>query len=145
MSPTLSERTWTNDKLGRDIRRLGKTKNGSPRPSIDSAPGVMFGRLMHDSFVIIEDDETKEVNDAGRDLLSATFTTDHLQFDTNSHLMEKITRKAKKQQKRDTVLVTSGALTFILLAASLVTISFLMSPVIEQIFGKQHIVGFKDL
>ena len=91
---------------------------------------------MNDSFVIIEDDETKEVNDAGRDLPSAIFTTDHLQFDTNSHLMEKITRKAKKQQKRDTVLVTSGALTFILLAASLVTISFLMSPVIEQIFGK---------
>ena len=33
--------------------------------------------------------------------------------------------------------VTSGALTFLLLAASLVTLSFLMSPVIERVFGKE--------
>ena len=118
---------------------MGKSQSGRQRPSIDSAPGVQFGRLRDDSVVIMEDDETEEVDDVGRDLLSNSYTTDHLQFDTNSHLMKKITRKAKKQQKRDTVLVTSGALTFILLAASLVTISFLMSPVIEQIFGKSKL------
>jgi hypothetical protein len=31
--------------------------------------------------------------------------------------------------------VTSGALTFLVLAASLVTLSFLMAPVIERVFG----------
>jgi hypothetical protein len=32
--------------------------------------------------------------------------------------------------------VTSGALTFLVLAASLVTLSFLMAPVIERVFGR---------
>ena len=46
-------------------------------------------------------------------------------------------RREKKNQKRATVLVTSGAMTFLLMAATLVTASFLMSPTIEKIFGKQ--------
>ena len=33
-------------------------------------------------------------------------------------------------------IVTSGALTFLVLAASLVTLSFLMAPVIERVFGR---------
>ena len=45
-------------------------------------------------------------------------------------------RKAKKYHGRATKVVTSGALTFILLAATMVTTSFILSPVIEQIFGK---------
>ena len=32
--------------------------------------------------------------------------------------------------------MTSGALTFMILAAALVTASFLMSPVIEDVFGE---------
>ena len=33
------------------------------------------------------------------------------------------------------VLITSGAMTFLVLAATLVTATFLFSPTIEQIFG----------
>ena len=39
-------------------------------------------------------------------------------------------------RRRSTMVVTSGALTIILLAATLVTGTFLMSPLIEQVFGK---------
>ena len=45
-------------------------------------------------------------------------------------------KKNMTQRRKATVMVTSGALTFILLAATLVTATFLMSPVIEQIFSK---------
>ena len=44
----------------------------------------------------------------------------------------------KYQRRRATVMVTSGALTIILLAATLVTATFLMSPVIEKVFSKYH-------
>ena len=42
-----------------------------------------------------------------------------------------------KEQQTTNVVVTGGALTFVVLAAILVTASFLMSPVIEQVFGKR--------
>ena len=44
-------------------------------------------------------------------------------------------RKNTTQRRRATVMMTSGALTFVLLAATLVTATFLMSPVIEKVFG----------
>ena len=123
--------------MGGNIKRVSKRVDERPRTSIDSAPGVLFGRIRENSVVILEDDETEEVEEADSDLmLGATYTKDHLEYDENIHVMEKITKKADRQQKRATVIVTSGALTLILLAAALVTISFLMSPVIEQIFGK---------
>ena len=50
--------------------------------------------------------------------------------------MREISRKKKRNQNRAKAIVTSGALTFIVLAATIVTASFLMSPVIEQIFGQ---------
>ena len=43
-----------------------------------------------------------------------------------------------RRRKRATVFVTSGAMTFILMAATLVTATFLMSPTIEQIFGENY-------
>ena len=42
----------------------------------------------------------------------------------------------KYQRRRATVMVTSGALTIILLAATLATATFLMSPVIDKVFSK---------
>jgi hypothetical protein len=45
-------------------------------------------------------------------------------------------RQESINSSRATAVVTGGALTFVLLAALLVTASFLMSPVIEEIFGK---------
>ena len=53
----------------------------------------------------------------------------------SSQKSEKEERRASRQQKRASVVVTGGALTFVVMAAVLVTVSFLMSPVIEQIFG----------
>ena len=44
-------------------------------------------------------------------------------------------RREKRNRKRATVMITSGAMTFLLMAATLVTASFLMSPTIERIFG----------
>ena len=49
-------------------------------------------------------------------------------------------KKNMTQRRKATVMVTSGALTFILLAATLVTATFLMSPVIEQIFSKYYMM-----
>ena len=42
----------------------------------------------------------------------------------------------RQKRKKATAIVTSGALTFMILAAALVTASFLMSPVIEDVFSK---------
>ena len=44
--------------------------------------------------------------------------------------------RENKSQKRATAIVTSGALTFLVVAATMVTASFLMSPTIEEMFGK---------
>jgi hypothetical protein len=44
-------------------------------------------------------------------------------------------RKEKRNCKRATVMVTSGAMTFLVMVATLVTASFLISPTIERIFG----------
>ena len=54
---------------------------------------------------------------------------------STSRLEEKKRRKAE-EEKRANVMVTSGALIFLLVAAALVTASFLMSPVIENMFSK---------
>ena len=44
--------------------------------------------------------------------------------------------RCDEKTERANVMVTSGALLFILIAATLVTATFLMSPVIEDAFGK---------
>ena len=44
-------------------------------------------------------------------------------------------RREKRNRKRATVMITSGAMTFLVMAATLVMASFLMSPIIERIFG----------
>ena len=44
-------------------------------------------------------------------------------------------KREKRYHKRATVMVNSGAMTFLVIAATLVTASFLMSPTIERIFG----------
>ena len=46
----------------------------------------------------------------------------------------------RQKRKTATAIVTSGALTFMILAAALVTASFLMSPVIEDVFGKKMVI-----
>ena len=46
-------------------------------------------------------------------------------------------RREKEKKSRATVFITSGAMTFIVLAATLVTATFLFSPTIEEIFGEK--------
>ena len=58
-------------------------------------------------------------------------------YHSNSgHRPEEDGRKARRQEARANIVVTGGAFTFLLLAALLVTATFLMSPVIEQVFGE---------
>ena len=45
-------------------------------------------------------------------------------------------RRIKQKKSKATVFITSGAMTFLVLSATLVTATFLFSPKIEQIFGK---------
>ena len=101
--------------------------------------GIVSTRAGDDADEVIkEDDEIEDGDDASRDLLGYDS-----EGSSRNELLDSITRKTTRNQKRDTMIVTSGALTFILLAASLVTISFLLSPVIEQIFGKgSHSIKF---
>ena len=54
----------------------------------------------------------------------------------SSWWIEEKHRKSANDQKRANVIVTSGALIFILISAALVTASFLISPVLETIFSK---------
>ena len=51
-------------------------------------------------------------------------------------------RRCEEKSERAGVMVTSGALLFILIAATLVTATFLMSPVIEDAFGGLHVEDF---
>ena len=103
---------------------------------------------------IIEDEETEIISD-----LSDVFSDDctdisALDVERSSNLVLKHTRgvsivrrvaevermdrlkKEKRNQKRATLVVTSGAMTFMVMAATLVMVSFLMSPTIEEIFGQ---------
>ena len=48
-----------------------------------------------------------------------------------------VSRREKEKKSRATVFITSGAMTFIVLAATLVTATFLFSPTIEEIFGEK--------
>ena len=59
---------------------------------------------------------------------------------TTSHMLKDAEKKRKLKReninrKRATVMVKSGAMTFLVIAVTLVTASFLMSPTIERIFG----------
>ena len=106
------------------------------RPSVHSAPGVLIERLRENSIAIVEDDETDELEDELSDFIVSTSSVSQSGLDRKYQLMDSIKKKEEKQKKRATVIVTGGALTFIIMAAALVTTSFLMSPVIEEIFGK---------
>ena len=48
--------------------------------------------------------------------------------------------KNENQRKKSTVIMTSGGLIFTLLAATLVTATFVMSPIIEKIFSKYNLI-----
>ena len=99
-------------------------------------------------FDITEDDETEIVSDLSDVIISdgcvdisavdversSSLTMSTVRRVGEVERREMLKRK-KRSQKRATVIVTSGALTFLVLAATMVTASFLMSPVIEQIFG----------
>ena len=59
-------------------------------------------------------------------------------FIYKEHNFRRRREKEKKNQAR--VIITSGAMTFLVLAAFLVTATFLFSPTIEQIFGKPSFI-----
>ena len=136
------------DDGDRDRRKSLSCQTGSrrlnrqPRSRSVCAPGMSLSIAHRKESIavdILEDDETEEQNCTESDLNGDRDGNNSYHSRKDSiYLMEEITRKAERQQKRATVMVNSGALTFILLAAALVTTSLLMSPVIEQIFGKVY-------
>ena len=81
---------------------------------------------------ILEDDETEETDMPKEISENGVKLTDSCMLK-----VEDLRKKEDRKQARASAMVTSGALTFILLAASLVTTSFLISPVIEDIFGEE--------
>ena len=100
---------------------------------------------------IIEDEDTENLgeyvkNDQIVDTLeadigksSSTASSSNSRM-TTSHMLKEAEKKRKlkrekRNRKRATVMVKSGAMTFLVIAATLVTASFLMSPTIERIFG----------
>ena len=141
------------DDRDRDRRKSLSCQTGSrrlnrqPRSKSVCSPGMSIAHRKENIAVdILEDDETEEQDCTLSDLNGARDGNNSCQSRKDSvYLMEEITRKAERQQKRATVMVNSGALTFILLAAALVTTSLLMSPVIEQIFGKRDYWSYLPL
>ena len=118
----------SNRYLGQDKGYLGKTER----------------KLIREHGEALEDDENEnteamsgndDMNLKTDEISSISLVPSHYSRNS-SHRSEKEEGKARRQQQRATVVVTGGALTFVLLAALLVTASFLMSPVIEEMFGK---------
>ena len=59
-----------------------------------------------------------------------------------SEVLKERQSRSSKEKKRTNVIVTSGGLIFMLIAAALVTATFLMSPVIEDIFSKYSMFSY---
>jgi hypothetical protein len=116
----------SNRHLGQDKRYLGKVVRE-----------VLEDEENKNTAEISDNDEC-DINLKTDEISSISLVPSHYSRNS-SHRSEKEDGKARRQQQRASVVVTGGALTFVLLAALLVTASFLMSPVIEEIFGKhQH-------
>ena len=121
------------------IRTREKLLKQKPRSKSVCSPGTLMSqRRDHIVEDIFEDDETGEQKSTEVSMIEARYEENSMQLTSfSNYQMDEITRKADIHKKRASVMVTSGALAFILLAAALVTTSFLMSPVIEEIFGKK--------
>ena len=59
-----------------------------------------------------------------------------------SEVLKERQSRSSKEKKITNVIVTSGGLIFMLIAAALVTATFLMSPVIESIFCKYCLLSY---
>ena len=59
-----------------------------------------------------------------------------------SEVLKERQSRSSKEKKITNVIVTSGGLIFLLIAAALVTATFLMSPVIENIFCKYCLLSY---
>ena len=61
---------------------------------------------------------------------------------TSSSVLGESHSRSSKEEKRTNVIVTSGGLIFMLIAAALVTATFLVSPVIKDIFSKYSMLSY---
>ena len=128
-----------NRKKHQSLKTRDRRLNIKPRSKSICSPGVLMTKRGEMIVVdIMEDDETEVEEFAYRGGTSTGDVEKSVELTQSSiYEMEEMSREADRQQKRATVMVTSGALTFILLAAAMITTSFLISPVIEDIFGKK--------
>ena len=84
----------------------------------------------------VMNDDTCDNNDVNRDKVDLEMSSLSLVQSLYTRQASKEERKKIRQQKTASAVVTGGALTFVVLVAVLVTASLLMSPVIEELFGK---------
>ena len=95
----------------------------------------------HERFDIIVECEDEESLARGSNFLTEPLRSRTVSFTipTCSEVLRERQARTSKEKKRSNVIVTSGGLIFMLIAAVLVTATFLMSPVIESIFCKYSI------
>ena len=83
----------------------------------------------------VMNDDTCDNNDVNRDKVDLEMSSLSLVQSLYTRQSSLEERKKIRQQKTASAVVTGGALTFVVLAAVLVTASLLLSPVIEELFG----------
>ena len=81
------------------------------------------------TFQIPQSDSDKGTRQRGERFVFIIISTETLKYNS----------RAVSKTERANVMVTSGALIFILIAATLVTATFLMSPAIENAFGQYEL------
>ena len=92
--------------------------------------------LGHVEFLDLEDIKNDETRDNNASDVNIDIDLVQSQYTRKS---SQEARKKIRQQKTASSLVTGGALTFVVLAAVLVTASLLLSPAIEELFGNSLI------
>ena len=92
----------------------------------------------HGRCVVIVECEDEESQTERSNFLTESLRSRTVSFTipTCSEVLRERQLRSSKEKKRSNVIVTSGGLIFMLIAAALVTATFLMSPVIESIFCK---------
>jgi len=139
-SPVSSEtpnRRLTLGSIGRSVT----ISNSGPQVEDLQTRRESFRRTISEARVDAMDNECSiefQIEDLSSPVLERPTTLPDLNSRPVSRMMERLSPiegdLERQKRKRATAIVTSGALTFMVLSAALVTASFLMSPVIEDVF-----------
>lgn len=144
-SPVSSETSNRRLTLGSIGRSVTISNSGPPVDDLKTRR-ESFRRTISEAKVDAMDHDCTiefEIEDLSSPVLERPTTLPELNSRPVSRMMERLSPiegdLERQKRKRATAIVTSGALTFMVLAAALVTASFLMSPVIEDVFVNSKI------